>query len=235
MKKIIEKIKSLFEDKKKRYLYVFLFCLPFIIAIAVFGIVTYKEGMSIISLITNGGIKEEYQINNENYVLRDNATDYQMDLFTELKEMLEGKKEHTSRNVVESICKNHVADFYTWTNKVGQYDVGGLYYVYEPLRNNIYIKARDEFYQYINEYIDKYGAKNLLEVEHVDAESKTYSGEYVALLEDMSTMAFDEVYVVTCKWTYKDNSKFSPAKYAIKMNYIVVNNNGRFDIVEAYE
>ena len=52
-----------------------------------------------------------------NYVLRANATDYQKELFEELKNDFEHEDETDEAKIACDIAMNYVADFYTWTNK----------------------------------------------------------------------------------------------------------------------
>ena len=128
-KSLLDKIKELFKDKKKRYIYMCLFILPFFVAMCIFGVVAYKGAMNLIELAKGeSGVNEQYKIKSMKYSLRNNATDVQFQYFTELKNAIEvdGAKDE---EIAGLVCKNFVADFYTWTNKQGQYDVGGMYYV----------------------------------------------------------------------------------------------------------
>jgi hypothetical protein len=250
----IKKISSLFEDKKKRYLYMILFMLPFIIAIGIFGFIAYKEAKSLIELATDEvETKDTHKIESMNYVLRDNATEVQEEYFTELKAAVESETQDPV-TIAGLVGKNYVADFYTWTNKQGQYDVGGLYYVCNgrngsvKYKENIYQKARDGFYKYINEYINEYGVENLIEVASVEVVSskKIDEGydlyEYSETLEDENGESYHvyayknhDAYLVSLKWTYKENSKFDTSSYANSINLIVIENGGRYEIVEASE
>ena len=247
-KNFIDKIKGLFEDKKKRPLYLILFILPFLIAIGLFGYVTYKEVKNVLSLVSGPTeIKDENRIESMNYVLRDNATDIQKEYFAELKQAVENNA--SDEELAGLVCKNFVADFYTWSNKQGQYDVGGMYYVYdvEETKNNTYMQARDGFYKYLSTYIKQYGVANLLEVENVQViSSSKLPYEYKCLV---NTHGYSEAeghtytdvehdydaWQVKCVWTYKENAKFDSSNYATSMNFIVVIENGRYEIVEASE
>lgn len=238
MKKLYKRIYHLFKDKKKRYLYLILIILPFLIAIGVAGFFGYKNVKALLNTGNNvEEVADEYRITNPEYILRDNATQLQLELFAELKSMYEGSaEESTDVDIATAVCKNFVADFYTWSNKVGQYDVGGMYYVFEPQRKNIYTQARDTFYNRLSDYISEYGAENLLEVESiVSATGNESSDEYISKnpetgVEDSHT----DVYNVNVSWTYKANDKFSPSKYATSMSFIVIENGGRYEIVEAH-
>ena len=44
-----------------------------------------------------------------------------------------------------------------------------------------------------------------------------------------------DAYVVTCSWTYKENSVMDLSKFAKSINLAVINRSGRFEIVEASE
>lgn len=226
-KSFLRIVSDVFADKKRRYLYLFLAILPFLIAIGVFGFIVFRDAKSLLAMATgNTEIKDENIISSMNYVLRDNATDVQKECFAQLKEAIESSADDAT--IAGLVCENYVADFYTWSNKAGQYDVGGLYYVYEPQKETIYTQARDGMYKYLSTYIKDYGASNLLEVDNVEVKSaKKRADKYQ--VDENTYNAFD----VQCEWTYKENDKFSAAKYAKKMYFIVIDNGKRFEIVEA--
>lgn len=229
-KNILSKIMGLFEDKKKRYLYLLLFVLPFLIAIGIFGFIAFKDAKDLLNLAKGQTVvNKENIIERMNYVLRDDATEVQKQYFAELKQAIE--VDDASDEVISGlVCKNYVADLYTWTNKQGQYDVSALYYVYTPQKNDIYLQIRDGFYKYLNNYINDYGAKNLIEVESVEVVStSTAVYDYVSASEEV----LPDIFNVTCKWTYVPGSKLDTSKFANQMNFLVAIRNGRYEIVEA--
>ena len=254
-KTIIDKINALFENKKRRGLFLFLFMIPFIVGIAIFGMVAVREAKNLISLATGGStIKEENQIKDAGYVLREDATDYQKELFAQLKSAIEveGADETT---VAGLVAQNYIADFFTWTNKQGQYDVGGMYYVldseYEDgthSKENIYQNARDNFYRYLSSYIKEYGATDLLEVENIQlvkckkSDDKYVLNEHVENRQDEQGDWYDyredheyDAYEVTCSWTYKPTEKFDTSKYCKKINLVLIDRWPAFPIVEVSE
>lgn len=250
----LDKFKGLFVDKKKRALYIMLFILPFVIAIGIFGFIAYKEAKSLVDLATNSTASNpNYQISSMNYVLRDNATEVQQEYFAQLKDAIENNTA-SDEETAGLVCKNFIADFYTWSNKQGQYDVGGLYYIYSGTNptghynEQTYILIRDSFYKYLSNYINEYGAENLLEVESVEVTKAKKSSDLYLINERTGWEPIDEesyqevfgdveydAYEVTCKWTYKQNDKFDTSKYATSMNFVVVFRENRFEIVEASE
>lgn len=250
----IGKLSKLFEDKKKRYIFMFLFILPFLVSIGIFANIALKEVRGIMDMArgTTEEVKDENKIVSMNYVLRDNATDIQKEYFAELKNAIEvdGADEET---VAGLIGKNFVADFYTWSNKQGQFDVGGLYYVTEgdyasdrtSIKENVFLKARDSFYKFISNYINEYGVENLLQVESVTvtssnkAANKYLMSEHVSNLQDENGDWYDyredqayDAYNVSLNWTYAPNEKFSSSKYPTKINLLVIERAGRFEIAE---
>ena len=250
-KNILDKVKELFEDKNKRVLYLLLFILPFLIIIGIFGFITYREAKNIMNLATgNNEVNEAYLIREMNYSLRDNATEYQQECFAELKKAVE--KGSDDKTIVGLVAKNYVADFYTWTNKQGQFDVGGMEYVNSEknetieFKTNIYTKARDGFYKYLNEYINQYGAKNLLEVNSINVlsvnkeNSKYWIHEYTETIqtgEDTWEKHYDDIahdcYSVSLSWTYKPETKLNLNDFGTSINLLIIENDGRYEIVEA--
>lgn len=248
----IDKIKSLFADKRRRYLYVLLFSLPFIILIGVFGFISVKEAKNIVDLAKGANeIKDEFQIKSMGYALRNNATEIQQQYFAELKDAIE-VSDLDDEDIAGLICKNFVADTYTWTNKQGQYDISSICYLYTgevekgDFNEVTYLLGRDGFYKYLNTYINKYGASNLLEVESVNVTKASKANypyqvkevvDYESVDDESSTEVYGyieyEPFEVTCNWTYKQNDKFDSSSYAKSMNFIVIFRNGRYEIVEA--
>lgn len=252
---VLDKINNLFKNKKKRYLYMVLFMLPFLITIGIFSFIAFKEAKNLINL-ANGEtvVNEKHIIRSVNYVLRDNATDLQEQYFAELKDAIENGTAD-DKTIAELVAKNYVADFYTLTNKQGIYDIGGMYYVYDNefedgnhIKPNMALIAKDGFYKYLNKYIKDYGADNLIEVSDVQIiESKQSTdyeiNEYVGTkydeendvwYKDREDHVYD-AYEVSCKWSYKEGSLLNTNDFATSINLLIINKNGRFEIVEASE
>ena len=248
----------LLADKKKRYLVMFCMMLPFIAVIAIFGSIAYKEGKNLMELAKgNTGVetKAENIIESMDYVLRDNPTDIQKEYFAQLKEAIEGEERSDDVSIAALVAKNYVVDFYTWSNKRGQYDVGGMNFIYigefengDHFKENVYQKARDGFYKYISVYGTQYGKENLLEVEEVEViksekmSSQYHINEHVAYKQDEEGEWYDyredfgyDAYAISCRWTYKENSYLPLSEYANSINLLVIDRNGRFEIIEASE
>jgi hypothetical protein len=245
---------GVFADKKKRYLLLFLLILPLLVAIGFFGSIVYKEVMNIKNLAQGvAEVKDENKIESMGYILRENATDLQKDYFKELKTAVE-EEEFDGLKIAELVAKNYVADFYTWTNKQGSYDVGGLYYVFDGeylngdhFRDNVYLNAKDGFYKYINNYFNDYGQENVLRVTNVDVVSSQKTSEnyilneHVAYVQDENEEWVDyredhefDTYLVKCHWDYAE-TPLDLNKFANSINLLIIDRGGVFQIVEASE
>ncbi|MBR2801443.1 MAG: hypothetical protein IKE21_02460 [Erysipelotrichaceae bacterium] len=227
-------MKKLFANKKGRYRNLILLILPFVILVCILGFVAFRGLKDMMGTITNDpAANQSYSdIISMDYHLRGNATDLQKDLFKELQEKADAEgEEKDDVATATAVAKNFVADFYTWTNKSGQSDIGGMYYVYSPSRINIYSQARDGFYHYLSHYINEYGRENLLEVDTIEANGSQLSDADRYAVDDVSY----DTYYVTVRWTYKPSAKFDTSKFRTEENFTIIKNSeGRFEIVQAY-
>ncbi len=107
----------------------------------------------------------------ENYQLSETATAYQKSIFEELTQAKDdyqsSQTDLTKEAYVESVVKNFIADFYTWSNKTGRNDVGGLQFINEEMKANFRKQAIDSFYENLDYYLKDYDPTSLLTVSHV--------------------------------------------------------------------
>lgn len=216
-----------FSEVKLRYKRLLFIIIPLFVALIVCGFFTYR---TISSQLGTGSTssKKEYDIDSMDYHLRSNATDYQKELFSELRKLVEDGTDDQA--LAESVVKNYIADIYTWDNKKGQWDVGGMGYVYSPMRANIYYKARDGFYAFVSKYIEEYGSDGLLEVTNIEIVSSEKMNDKFSV--DGNSY---EYYHIVAKWDYANDSRFA-SDVDNRMEYDVVKrDSGRFEIVVSYE
>lgn len=222
---------KLFKNKKTRGRNLLLILIPLIVLVIVFGVLAFNSVKGLIGT-ASGTATASYSnsIDEYDYHLRSNATDLQKELFAELKDEL-NKTEKDDEKISILIAKNFVADFYTWTNKSGTTDVGGMFYVYSPNRRSILWQARKYMYQYLNTYIEQYGQENLLEVNGFGEEPTVTKGSVEINGKTYTTYEF------TLKWTYKpSNSAFDTSYYATSSWFRVFkNDDGRYEILEIGE
>jgi len=172
----------------------------------------------------NGDGDETINVDAEiNYKLRSNATDVQKAYFEELRVALTSE-ETTPEAIAGAIVKNYIASFYTWSNKQGSFDVGGLQFVYAP--NTLYIQteAKAFFYKDLSYFINEYGSENLLKVSSVNIKYVDPEVNYV-----IGETSYPSYYVAA-EWTYEPNDVFNPEGYQTKAYFSVMVNNGQFQI-----
>ena len=226
-------MKNLFKNPKTRKRNLILAILPFVILAGICGFIAFKS-VSSISGNAQGNSKDSYKdsIDSMDYHLRSNATKYQTELFKDLTKVVEDGSD--KYEIARLVAENYVADFYTWSNKDGTYDVGGMYYVYSPQKTAIYTQARNTYYKYVTYYINQFGAKNLLEVENITPTLGDKVGTY-----EFEGKKYDS-YFVTCEWTYKNEDTFKDINmksgdgFVKKEYFTIIEKDGRFEIVQAY-
>ena len=220
--------KKLFKNPKTRYRNLGLIILPFVLLFCLFGFLAWRSAGNLLG----GSTSMANSIDTMDYHLRANATEYQRSLFQELSDLCLTDAENKDKAAIAaSVVENYIADFYTWTNKAGSYDVGGLYYVYSPSKSNIYTAARSTFYRYLNNYINEYGSENLLEVapDSIVIEGTGESSDY-----EYNGQTYDSYYF-HAYWSYVDHDGFDESDYETSENFLVIENeDGRFEIVQAY-
>ena len=218
-------MRGLFLNEKTRIRNLILIIIPFFLMIIVFTVFIVISAKSLANNASQEATSYSDSIEGMNIYLRKNATDLQRDLFKQLQKAYEdGNDEEAARLTAESF----IADFYTWTNKYGSYDVGGIYYCAD--RYNIEQYGRDTFYKYVSYYIDEYGSENLLEVTSVNAVGGYVPGSKYTI--DALGESFDQYYFGVT-WEYADHPNFSSNEYITNQYVIVIKDSiGRFEIVE---
>ncbi len=102
------------------------------------------------------------------YPRSDEETDLMEDIYDNLLLAIEAKDD---AKIQEYVAAYFVADFFTWTNKSGREDVGGLTYVLPDARIDFGKYATNYYYVNFDEHLETYGQKGLPEVESYTVES----------------------------------------------------------------
>ena len=144
-----------------------------IAGIAIFAVIFY---LNLSSFMSPTGDQVIYK--NDMYVLKGNPTKLQKDLFKELTNQLD-KKIEFDFDAVELVVKNFVADYYTWSNKQGPYDIGGSEFVFTKENLNFKQNGRRYFYSNMYSYInDQVIIANLIEVDAVETSQADFAVEF---------------------------------------------------------
>lgn len=184
--------------------------------------------ININSYLANDGEKVVYS--NALYTLKGNPTDLQKDLFKELTTEVEKSSKENEFKIVELVVKNFIADFYTWTNKIGAYDIGGKDFIFATEFTNFNSTSRRYSYNEMSNYISKdIGQKDLNEVETITVLSVNYAGQY----DYYGT--FYPAYYVEAEWTYKTNEIIDTSVFPTWGAFTIVQTiEGRYEIVRFY-
>lgn len=237
----MENIKKWLNHKGYRHIVTLIFILPILIVIVLCGLKIYDEAKSMLGNVTGQEIDSTTKQDNvieyggSSYTLRENPTDVQKEYFKELKEACgnsDGSND-SNRLIAELVIKNYISDLYTFSNKYGQYDVSCLSYLYEYQKNELYVQIRDQFYKYINNYINEYGADNLIEVENVEVTVDDSTFEFSFEIDEDKTEY--DAYNAVATWNYvQKDSKFNTSQFATKCYFVVaVRGAGKLEIVYA--
>lgn len=221
-----DKAKAKRAKKNKQIIYMMLAASLVVVAVMGFNIVR-------ISLKKSAGSGEVVEktntssMKNDKYVIGNNPTQFQQDEFKKLTEALKGDDQLA---ISEAVVRNFIADYFTWTNKDGNYEVGGLQYIYGPMFTSFQEQSRWEFYKDLDLYISQYGRENLLEVSDITITSSAVAGNF----ELYSGEEFASFYIETT-WNYKPSPKIDVDSFQKTGYFTVINNNGRYEIAQFFD
>ncbi len=212
-------IKGFHRNRKLYYgLIVFIVTLFLGIFIFVFGI------------MSNSSSEAEQVINsNDYYSLKGNPTSLERDLFDKLTSEIES--DNPQRLVIaELVAKSFVADYYTWSNKAGVYDIGGSEFIMPEEGTNFYFSSRLYYYNKMYDYINtNIALTDLVEVETVSDSIASYSVDY-----DYYGTSYLSFYI-ELSWTYKESeiidTTLFPNSAAITL---IEREDGRIEVVRFY-
>lgn len=172
---------------------------------------------------------EEVTHTNALYELRGNPTKYQDSLFKELTTEVE-KDSPDAFTMASLVVQNFVADYYTWNNKLGTYDVGGKTFVFAIEFTNFNATSRRYLYEPMMQYIESgLELTDLQEVNNVTINAINYS--YPFEYYDKSY----EAYYIEATWTYADNEKLDTSIFQNWGAFTVIKTEeGRYEIARFY-
>ena len=168
---------------------------------------------------------------NDLYRIGNNPTDVEKEYFQKLTDAIKGGN---SEEIAEAVVYNFVSDYFTWTNKDGNYEVGGLQYIYAEKYSKFEEWNRWYNYSNLDLYISQYGRDKLPQVKEITTEKPTFRTE-----EDFTILSVDPAqtypcYQVQVAWTYEPTD-VNIADFPNRMRFQVVDHDGRFEIVEFYD
>lgn len=229
-KKKIDPIKK--KHRKINNLMVLLLLVVSLVTVAAFAFNIYKvlagskSTSSGETLATDTG----KSMKNDQYTIGNNPTEIEQTYFQELTDAVNSQDK---AKIATAVVKCFIADYFTWTNKDGNYEVGGLQYVYGQKTGALETYSRWNFYEDLDLYISQYGRENLLQVKNVDAGEANYTDDFTVKTTDpQATMT---CYYVEATWTYEPSSKIDVDSFMHSGAFYIVDDNGRMEIAQFYD
>lgn len=184
--------------------------------------------------------KVQNEYSNDFYSIGNNPTDINKTYFRELNQAL--KNTDDSAGIAQSVVKCFIAEYYTWTNKDGNYDIGGMQYIYKPKQSDFEKYTLNNFYSDMDLYLSQIGRNQLFQVKDVTVNSAGAVDDYSVQTQDEKTNGDineekEEIPVqslpcidVDASWSYADNEKIDVNSLQNHAVFHVVNDNGRWEI-----
>ena len=139
--------------------------------------------------------KQIDKIDNYNYVLEERDSILMQNVFKDLKKTLENN-EINYEDYAIYLSELFIIDLFTINNKINKYDVGGLEYVLDDIKDNYSLNVQDTIYKYIVDNSKRsedevYSVVTSITKESLENTKYTYKDlEY-------------EAYKVTLNWEYE--------------------------------
>ena len=155
------------------------------------------------------------------YKIGNNATAVNQEYFDELMSAVDAEDE---KQISEALAKCFVSEYYTWTNKDGNYDIGGIQYVFTDKQEDFEKYTLNNFYEDMDLYIVQNGRDHLIEVASATATAAA-GDDFTA--EDGTTYP---CYIVDTSWEYVSGSVMDTTSIQNHAQIAVINHNGRMEI-----
>ena len=203
--------------QKKHKIVLITIIIILIIGVAALGIVKYlkkpqeEKIKNVTNIISN--------ISDYGYSLDDRDTTYMEDTFKELEEILNSQI-IDYEEYAKSLTKLFIIDFYTLSNKINKYDVGGLEYILSDKVEIFKTKAMDTIYKDIIDNTYKDRIQELPEIKEV----KIVNIEQTKITINESET---DCYKVDAEYIYKKD-----LGYDIEGTIYLIKNNNKLEIAK---
>jgi len=208
---------------KKRYDKIILYILMIITVLLAVGLLF--TSMQSREKVSKEEINKRETLEKYDYIFPNNPVKSQMLAYDELINAL-ATEVVVEQDYAKAIAKVFVTDFFTWTNKEGRYDIGGVEYITSGFGANFKYAAVNSFYYNLPTYVKEFGKNNLLEVDFVEILSVT-EAEFIKTNGE----AYDKSYIVHMKWTYVINEIFDNSKFQTTTHLTMVkDDDGKYKV-----
>lgn len=203
--------------------------LKVLLVVMVLAVITF--GINIFRISTKGtnddgaidSAKNEFT--NEYYTIGNNATELNKTYFKELTNAVKSKNDS---EIASSLVKCFVTEYYTWTNKDGNYDIGGIQYIFSDRQSDFASYTRNDYYADMDLYISQFGNKNLMEVTNVEITNVTSVEDMTVLNSSNEEVSYPCV-EVSAEWTY-GSSSMDLSETQKSATFSVIKHDGRMEI-----
>lgn len=226
-KKIVAKSKMKWNKISLTLLLITIICVILAIGWNVIGILFRQSGAGV--TIEKEKISDKYT--NEYYTIGNNPTEIAKSYFLELNDAITA---NDTTEIAKDVVKNFICQYYTWTNKDGNYDIGGMQYIYSPRKKDFERYTLYNFYKDMDLYITQLGRDHLIEVSEVMINSASAAEDYTVTSPTGESVTLPSV-TVDASWKYKSDTGMDINSIQVHAIFRVVNNNGRMEIASITE
>ena len=175
------------------------------------------------------------------YTLRRNPTEYQIELFELLvnahDQFYETGLDTDLKKYASAIVQNFIADFFTLSNKTARQDVGGLQFFSEEVADSFRSFAIDEFYLYLNQHIATYGSDSLPTVESTTIQNVEFGTRMIELekkdevdVNEATTFDYDggvleeevRTIIIDAEWSYVNSPLWYIDEFQIAARFTLI-------------
>ena len=207
-----------------------LLCILLVVMVAVIGAfswniykVSKKGNNTDVKEVETEKAKNEYT--NAYYTIGNNAIDIDKEYFKELNKAVDA---NDTTQIASDLVKCFITEYYTWTNKDGNYDVGGIQYIFTDRQSDFASYTRNSYYADMDLYISQLGTENLMQVANVEITGAAPSEDMVVLNANGEEVSYPCV-TVTANWSYESCS-MDLSSAQTSGTFQVVNHDGRMEI-----
>ena len=206
-----------------------LLCILLVVMVAVIGAFSFNiykiNKSSDDDTVTTDTEEAKNEYTNEYYTIGNNATEVNKEYFKELNEAVESGD---TNSIASSLVKCFITEYYTWTNKDGNYDIGGIQYIFTERQSDFANYTRNGYYADMDLYISQLGTENLMQVSSVEITSVS-SSEDMTVLNSASEEVSYPCVTVTANWSY-ESSSMDLSEAQTSGTFQVINHDGRMEI-----
>ena len=196
-----------------------------LVVIGAFGWNIYQISKSGTDTSTKETDKVKSEYSNKYYTIENNPTSLDKKYFKELNTAVEsGDKTEISSDLV----KCFVTEYYTWKNKSGTYDIGGIQYIFTDRQSDFASYTRNGYYADMDLYISQLGSSKLMQVSDVQITDATQAEDMTVLNANGEEVTYPCI-TVTATWTY-DAGSMDLSEAQTSGTFQVIDHDGRMEI-----